>query len=96
MDQIYVPFLKVSRLFENRLHQSSTTKLCLTMRTRYAKHIQWNSNYRMSLGFEQPKGKGKTWQLVHYTEDLWTTNLENAERNQATLGLKLSSSVWIC
>ena len=59
-------------------------------------NIQWNSNYRMSLGFEQPKGKGKTWQLVHYTEDLWTTNLENAERNQATLGLKLSSSVWIC
>ena len=27
------------------------------------------------------------------TEDLWTTNLENSERNQSTLGLKLSSSV---
>lgn len=47
----------------------------------------------MSLESEQPKGKGETWQLVHYTEDLWTTNLENSERNQATLGLKLSSSV---
>ena len=85
--------LKPPAPFQNRLPQSSTTELCLTVCSRYAKHIQRNSYYRMSLEFEQPKGKGKTWQLVHYTEDLWTTNLENSEGNQATLGLKLSNSV---